>query len=115
MKSPGTRLATNERKYFSQTAQREAVEVVLQGAGDARGADRLGKGHQGLLNVGLVMEPVLPAGPGRVLGACCSLLAVASVVQHLLGAAVSSGWVIALCSCRLRKQHSCLLSFLLSQ
>lgn len=60
-----------------------AVEPVLQDAGD-----RFGKAYQGLLNVWLMVEPVLGAGLGRVLGEHCSLLAAVSLVQHLLRAAV---------------------------
>lgn len=73
---PGTGFQTNKRKYFSQAAQRKAEELVLQDAGDTRAVEGFRKGHPGLLNVGLVTEPVLGAGPGRVLGEYCSLLAV---------------------------------------
>lgn len=59
------------------------MEPVLQDAGD-----RFGKAYQGLLNVWLMVEPVLGAGLGRVLGENCSLLAAVSLVQHLLRAAV---------------------------
>lgn len=56
---------------------------MLQDAGD-----RFGKAYQGLLNAWLMVEPVLGAGLGRVLGEHCSLLAAVSLVQHLLQAAV---------------------------
>lgn len=79
MKLPGTRFKTDERKYFSHTAHSEAVELVLRDAGDPRAVDRFSIGHQGLLNVGLMTEPVPRTGPGRVLGQYCSLLAVVSL------------------------------------
>ena len=99
MKLPGTGFKTNERKCFSQTAHSEAVELVLQDAGDARGVDRFRKGHQGPLNVELMIEPVPRAGPGRVLGEYCSLLAVVS----LCGSASATS------HCRLHLGNSLLL------
>lgn len=99
MKLPGTRFKTNERKYFSQTAHREAVELVLQNAGDARGMDRFRKGHQVLLNTGANDRAVPRAGPGRVLGEYCSLLAVVSLC----------GSVSATSHCQLRLGNSLVL------
>lgn len=104
MKLSGAKCETSQRKHFSQAAHSEAVELVLQDAGNARGVDRFRKGHQSLLNVGLMIEPVLRAGSGCCWGsiALC-LLCCHPVVQHLLQAAVSSVWVITSCFCRLRK------------
>lgn len=48
MKLPGTGFQTNKRKYFPQAAQREAVELVLQHAGDTRAVEQFRKGHHGL-------------------------------------------------------------------
>lgn len=53
IKLPGAKFKTSERKYFAQTAHSEAVELVLQDAGDTRGVDRFRKGCEGPLNVGL--------------------------------------------------------------
>lgn len=78
MKLSGARCETSQRKHFLQAAHSEAVELVLQAAGNARGVDRFRKGHQSLLNVRLMIEPVLWAGSGMVLGEYCALLALLS-------------------------------------
>lgn len=78
MKLSGARCETSQRKHFSQAAHSGAVERMLQDAGHARGVDRFGKGHQRLLNVGLMIEPVLRAGSRMVLGEYRSLLALVS-------------------------------------
>ena len=86
------------------------VEPVLQDAGV-----RFGKGYQGLLNVWLMVEPVLGAGLGRVLGEHCSLLSVVSLWFSICFELLLTLWTMALCFGRLGKQHSCLSSFLLPQ
>lgn len=78
------------------------MEPVLQDAGVG-----FGKGYQGLLNVWLMVEPVL--------GESCSLPAVVSLWFSILYQLLLTVWTMALCFGRLRKQQSCLSSFLLPQ
>lgn len=86
------------------------MEPLLQDAGI-----RFGKGYQGLLNVWLMVEPVLGAGLVRVLSEHCSFLAVVSLWFSICYKLLLTLWTVALCFGRLRKQQSCLSSFLLSQ
>lgn len=58
IKLSGARIKSSERKYFSQAAHNEALELVLQDAEGARSMSRLSKAHQGPLSVRLLILPL---------------------------------------------------------
>lgn len=66
IKLSGTRFKISERKYFSQAAHNEALELVLQDAEGARSMNRLRKARQGPLSVRPLILPLLRVGSGSV-------------------------------------------------